>query len=384
MLWSASQVKTGAVIRTGLLMLGLGLFPQVAAPCPAAETPNAVKTVQPPELPQRLRGININPATLAQPGFIPMVAGWHVNVLRVNIGADQKQPPTAENALAPYAQALHDLDQALPQLRAAHIKLIICAANTYGRSLDVMWQKTDSAQATRDHLAQFWSAFARRYRNQPDIVAYDVFNEPNYKPGQAWTWYDDMLPKAVAAIRKVNPTIWLIVEPGPWGLPDGFAQLKPLADPYVIYSFHHYAPHRYCHQGIQAYKDVRGKLTYPGLNKMFNDSPEKYWDKKALEESMRPVIDFQARYHVRILVGEFGVLRWAPGAARWLADSISIFEQHGWDWCFHSVGGWNGWDPTWAADAPESNAYNGGKVTDRLKVLLKGWAANTQETTASR
>ncbi len=36
----------------------------------------------------------------------------------------------------------------------------------------------------------------------------------------------------------------------------------------------------------------------------------------------------------------------------------------------------NGWDPTYAADDPESNKVDGGKVTDRLNVLLDAWKNN--------
>ena len=66
------------------------------------------------------------------------------------------------------------------------------------------------------------------------------------------------------------------------------------------------------------------------------------------------------------------------------ADSISIFEKHGWDWCFHSVGGWNGWNPTFGPNDPISLATDGGKKTDRLKVLLKAWAANRKEPSISQ
>lgn len=375
-----------------VIVMGLAFGVIGLAGCAASDSPSEPAalsvTARPPALPQRMRGVNIAVGALRHPQLVDLVAGWDVNVLRVNFGAVQGSkdvsPPTADDPLAPYASELKLLDDALPRMRAANIKLIVCASNIYGRSLDVMWQKTDQAQAIRDHLANFWSAFAQRYKNEPAIVAYDVFNEPNYKPGEEWTWYDDMLPKAVAAIRKINPTIWLVVEPGPWGLPAGFADLKPIDDPYVIYSFHHYSPHRYCHQGIANYKDVWGKLTYPGMNSMFNEPQKTYWDKKALEDSMQAVIDFQAKYHVRIFVGEFSVIRWAPGGAQWLADSIDIFEKHGWDWTFHSVGTWNGWDPTFDADAPASNDFNGGQMTDRLKVLIKGWSANRTETSASR
>jgi len=97
---------------------------------------------------------------------------------------------------------------------------------------------------------------------------------------------------------------------------------------------------------------------------------------------MRGVIDFQKKHpNVRILLGEFGVIRWAPGGARWLADVVDIVEYKGWDWMFHAVGDWNGWDPTYAADdGPKNRASfaNGLVETDRLSVLKKAWAKNAQ------
>ena len=74
-------------------------------------------------------------------------------------------------------------------------------------------------------------------------------------------------------------------------------------------------------------------------------------------------------------VGEFSVIRWAPGAARWLDDSIGIFEKHGWSWLYHCYGEWNGWNPTFAADDPSSNQRDRGKVTDRLEALLRALRA---------
>jgi hypothetical protein len=77
-------------------------------------------------------------------------------------------------------------------------------------------------------------------------------------------------------------------------------------------------------------------------------------------------------------VGEFGVLRWAPGAAQWLEDSIEMIERHGWDWTFHCIGDWNGFDPTYAAEDPPKNRASlvGGKETDRLAVLKRVWLRN--------
>jgi hypothetical protein len=63
---------------------------------------------------------------------------------------------------------------------------------------------------------------------------------------------------------------------------------------------------------------------------------------------MLDVIRFKnAHPDKRILVGEFGVLRWAPGAHQWLTDCIALFEEYGWDWCNHSPSGWNGYNATY-------------------------------------
>ncbi len=110
---------------------------------------------------------------------------------------------------------------------------------------------------------------------------------------------------------------------------------------------------------------------------MFNSSPEIMWDRATLKENMQPAIDFARKYKVRMLVGEFSVIRWAKGgAAQWLEDSISLFEENGFDWVYHSYTSWNGWNPTFTAGAKSNNEPDGGADTDRLKVLKKYFARN--------
>ena len=90
-----------------------------------------------------------------------------------------------------------------------------------------------------------------------------------------------------------------------------------------------------------------------------------------------PVRNFQLRYNVRIFANEFSSVRWQKGGGKWTEDMIDIFEEWGWDWLYHAYGSWNGWNPTFDADDPVSNQLDGGKVTDRLEALIKGFAFNT-------
>jgi hypothetical protein len=320
------------------------------------------------------------------PEVATQLADWGVNGVRINFGVDKGFDQTtaataAGKGLAPYREGIERLRAFLTVCHKRNLKVIICASGIPGRKLDVLWNQTDDGKMVRKHLASFWDAFAREFRDEPAIIAYDIFNEPNYKPGQEHLWIKEMLPEAVAAIRAVNPGIWLLVEPGPWGLPAGLDQMEPLDDPRVIYSFHQYAPHNYTHQGVGATREAsRGTLVYPGMLQMFDSTPARQWDRAALRESMRSAIDFAAKTHARILVGEFGVARWAPGRGEWLADNIALFEEQGWDWMFHSPFGWNGWSPTYDPDAPSTmTTENGGVTTPQLEALLKGWSLNSDQ-----
>jgi len=159
---------------------------------------------------------------------------------------------------------------------------------------------------------------------------------------------------------------------------NGYVDLRPVDDRKAIYSVHFYAPHYYTHQGIDSSRvHLKGKLIYPGEMQVLEGSPKIRWDKEKLRKNLAPVRAFQKKHNAKILVGEFGVLRWAPGSAQWLTDAISLFEEYGWSWCYYSYGNWNGWNPSYDPDDVPSNEMNGGKVTDRLRVLIKeGWSRN--------
>lgn len=79
---------------------------------------------------------------------------------------------------------------------------------------------------------------------------------------------------------------------------------------------------------------------------------------------------------MRVLVGEFGIARWAPGREKWVIDCIEIFEKYNWDWCFHSYSGWNGWNPTFDANDSVSHKQDGNKNTETLKILKQYFNKN--------
>lgn len=332
-----------------------------------------------------LRGNNVHSADV-NPQLIERMAAFGCNAMRVNLDMDEDATPVANDALGVYRKTLGRLEEVFPLCRKHGIQVILCVSGVPGRKLDVFWNQTSDGQNYRDGIVDIWRALAKRYQAEPALIGYDILNEPTYQAVDADLWWKQSLPKSIAAIRESDSSIWVVVEPGPWGLPSGFEKMPVINDARVIYSFHHYMPHAYTHQGVghlgrSSKPDTRGLFRYPGDSPTFeNEKDVKFWDTKRLEASMQPVIDFQKRNPgTRILVGEFGVIRWAEGSPQWLRDSIDIFEKHGWDWTFHSFGGWNGWDPTYAADAVMNGPKGGGtEETDRLIVLKEKWAANAK------
>jgi hypothetical protein len=177
--------------------------------------------------------------------------------------------------------------------------------------------------------------------------------------------WNSLADKTSRAVRAIDPKRTLIIEPDQWGNPQGFASFEPLDLPGIVYSFHFYQPMQFTHQGIQG--NPAG-ITYPGL------IGDKLWDKDALERAMHPAIEFASKYRVQMYVGEFSAMRTAPGgsAARYLADVIGIFEQHGFDWSYHAYREWQGW--SLEDEGPLDQPVRSRTPNDREKVVT-GWFA---------
>ncbi len=197
-------------------------------------------------------------------------------------------------------------------------------------------------------LASFWSGIAQKYKEDLNIIAFDLLNEPtpafssHVKNEQVWR---QVATTSIEAIRKEDASRVVVFEPAPWGLPDGFKWLKfPLDFDGVVYSFHMYKPHIFTHQGVRG----RGlNVEYPSL--------ERGWDINFLRDVVSPVKSFQKRFSVPIYIGEFSSIRYAPGDSRrrYIKDLLLIWKERQWAWTYHTYGGWDGWDPEIVSTNPK-------------------------------
>lgn len=303
-----------------------------------------------------LRGVMISPwpDEATRQAAVSTLQTWGANNVRWQLSpADfsDKSGLEGPNFEQDLETGLSRLDAALPLLKQAGIHVILDLHN-----LSLNW---DASEANQTRFVETWKAMASRYKNEPAIWAYDLANEPSerqLKPGLL-VW-EQLAEKTGKAIRAIDATRTIIVEPSPGGGPSAFRNLYPIDVPDVVYSVHMYEPGAFTHQEVLA--EYTQTTTYPGT------ISGKVWNKDALVAALAPVLDFQQRTRTQIYVGEFSAVRWAPGAATYLTDVMDIFEGYDWDWSYHAFREWSGWSVECPSDKSECTGY---VMTDRQQAL---------------
>lgn len=204
--------------------------------------------------------------------------------------------------------------------------------NNHQDDLRIWTDKKYQAQA-----ALFWKALATEFKNHPNVVGYNLLNEPHPEKlflkgdkdeAEIKTMLFDFYELLINSIRSVDIKTPIILDSSNHADPKTFAFLKPHSDANIVYSFHMYEPYEYTNYDLN-----QGKFSYPG---QINN---KYWDKEALNNYMNAVKCFQKTYDIpshKILVGEFGANRLSPGIDSYFQDLISIFQKQKWHFTFYA------------------------------------------------
>jgi aryl-phospho-beta-D-glucosidase BglC (GH1 family) len=326
----------------------------------------------------RLRGAMISPDIDAA-GLRVLGRDWGANLIRWQLVRHGRpgQPASVDDYDAWLEGELKKLDAALPHCEENGLYVVVdLHSPPGGKTTSGGYVGSDDRLFTdprcQETFVRVWERIATRYQGARSIWGFDLVNEPveDFVEEGCDDW-QALSERAARAIRAIDPSRTIIVEPASWGGPGGLADLVPLSVSNVVYSVHMYLPHAFTHQGVYgpgpAYR-------YPGT---IDGKP---WDKAQLEAALQPVLDFQRTYGAHIYIGEFSAIRWAPegSAARYLSDLIDIFEAHGWDWSYHAFREWSGWSVEHGADRNDTKPA--AQPTDRHR-LLQHWFARNQKPT---
>lgn len=228
-----------------------------------------------------------------------------------------------------------NLDSFIGMASQAGLYVIIAFRTGPGRSeaaFDYFPEKTYdndrvwTDQAAHDAWPAMWRYTAARYKDNPAVAGYELMVEPNsngrlldiyepadFYPQYAGTLYDwnALFPSIIRAIREVDSLTPILAGGMNWSAARWLPAVRVDSDPRTVYTVHHYEPFEYTNQ------EAGRLLPYPGT-----------YDETWLRSSLAPIDEFRSANPGRtVAVTEFGVARWAPGAALYFGDATALFEE---------------------------------------------------------
>src|SRR6476469_5819129 len=114
------------------------------------------------------------------------------------------------------------LDQALGWANKNHLGIILSIHPSSRLALDA----GTNSQALEE-LKRVWAEIARRYRQEPETVFYELLNEPQVENASVW---HDVAQSLVERIRQIDRKHTLIVAAPGWSTPERMADLVPVSD----------------------------------------------------------------------------------------------------------------------------------------------------------
>jgi hypothetical protein len=328
----------------------------------------------PESIRNRARGRGVmSPHSMTEDDFLTL-KHWNVNLIRLQYTRNWGEADTDQD-LDEYDRWLDEklkhTDFILEQARKYGIKVVIDLHSPPGGRDKSMDMKMFYDEKFARHFIAVWEKIAKRYKGNPVVWGYDLVNEPvQTRPAKYDYW--TLQKMAAQAVRAIDPETPIIIESNEWDSPNAFTYLPALEMDNVIYQVHMYVPGSFTHQAVGNSAGVKSgwvQTTYPGMISGAN------WDIEEIRRSLKPVRDFQKKHNAKIFVGEFSAIAWAPGAEKYLADCIQVFEEYQWDWTYHAFREWNGWSVEHEASQPGA-LKKAVKDTPRKRVLLKAFNEN--------
>lgn len=277
---------------------------------------------------------------------VETVASWGADHVRIPVDYD-----LVEDKEGNYKEDGFDyIQRAIDWCGKYGLNMVLDVHKTFGYSFDIGENEEGffENEKYQERFYRLWEEFARRYSKYEERLVFELLNEVTDKSySDKW---NEISYKCIERIRKIAPTIKILVG-GYWN--NSPEAVKDLAMPYdenIVYNFHDYDPLVFTHQGaswipdmpadyrVSIDKTFRQMDAYtrekaPALLERFDnmgDSDEKIdaeFFKKRFEE---PVRIAQER-GVALYCGEYGVIENAEAGdiLKWYKAINAAFEYYG-------------------------------------------------------
>ncbi len=184
-------------------------------------------------------------------------------------------------------------------------------------------------------LLSMWRQIAERFAAYPPQLVFEIYNEPH---GALEPHWNELFSRALAVVRRSNPTRAVVVGPTHWNAPIHLPRLVLPADPNLILTVHHYEPFDFTHQGAEWIEPRRPT----GVDCC--DAAQR----EAIEAPLALAAQDAARRGLPVFVGEFGAYGQAPAEARlrYLRLKRDAMERRGMPWFYWELAaGFGVYDP---------------------------------------
>jgi hypothetical protein len=216
-----------------------------------------------------------------------------------------------------------------------------------------------TSQAAQDSWVDMVKYAANRYKNDEIVVGLSVMVEPTaysqhgfIDPEAFYAQFGGTLEdvnglyaRATAAIREVDESTPILLEPEGHGNIEWLPYLDVTGDARTVYTPHDYVPFKFTH-------NTKGK--YPSRNN----------NRTTQADRLSQIAAFSQTNNVRVALTEFGARRGAKGAAKYIADRAAILE---------SIGNYVIWVWQPAGFNDRFSVHNPGKIQEAIKAA---WTQN--------
>lgn len=354
------------------------------------------------------RGVGVSPDSLTEQD-LEDIAATGANAIRLQYYNYDNDTATEEEYRAWVTDTLlPHLQEVMPLLSEHGLRaMVVLLSPPGGRDesvsppIDRMFLPANSW--ARDLFVETWQRIAEVANGSPVISSYLIISEPGTPDGAAWK---SLSASTVTAIRNVAPSQGsneqTIILPTIYANPDKVSSVEfPSNCGTCAIAANFYHTPAYAHQGIHDDKVI----IYPGCeqgntleaaerkkkkkkkkkkkdkNKGKDDKKKKKKKKngggdsaankcsaEGMREAVKKLRNFSVSNNVPVVIGEYSVVGWAPGAAEWMTDATEMFAEYGWSSFHHAWGEDPVWDPRY--DGDRNNWQKSDAVTDRLQVLI--------------
>jgi len=132
----------------------------------------------------------------------------------------------------------------------ARVDWVLDQAELHGLAavLDIHYEEAlvSDPEAETERFIALWQQLATRYRARPASLKFELANEPSGKLDDYWNY---VYPKALRALRAIDPERTVIVDSTFWAAAERLDDLRIVDDDALVYSFHLYDPFPFTHQG---------------------------------------------------------------------------------------------------------------------------------------